>query len=66
MPYGIPFLILIGNLDNPDSINGSQQFAQGLANSGHQVSYQLLPWVGHQVTDRTKQLTIDFYRAVNK
>jgi len=63
---GIPFLIMIGNLDNPDSINGSQQFAQDLANSGHEVNYQLLPWVGHAVTNKTKQLTIDFYRAVNK
>ena len=57
---------MIGNLDNPDSINGSQQFAQDLANSGHEVNYQLLPWVGHAVTNKTKQLTIDFYRAVNK
>ncbi len=66
MPRGIPFLVVIGNLDNPDSINGSEQFAQGLANSGHEVSYWLLPWVGHTVTNRTQQLTIDFYNSLNK
>jgi predicted esterase len=66
MGAGTPFLIVIGDLDNPDSISGSKQFAQALTNNGIAVNYWLLPGVGHQVTDRTKQLTIDFYRAVNK
>jgi len=62
---GIPFLIVIGNLDNPESIGGSQQFAQALANNGNVVSYWLLPFVGHQVTNKGRQLTIDFFHTYN-
>lgn len=64
--YGIPFLIVIGDRDDPAAINGSAQFAQALANNGSGVSYWLLPGVGHEITSKTKQLTIDFYHAVNK
>jgi hypothetical protein len=63
---GIPFLIVIGDRDDPASINGSQQFAQALANNGSGVNYWLLPGVGHEVTSKTKQLTIDFFHAANK
>ena len=63
---GIPFLIVIGDGDDPAAINGSVQFAQALANNGSGVSYWLLPGVGHEVTSKTKQLTIDFYLAANK
>jgi len=63
---GIPFLIVIGDSDDPAAINGSAQFAQALAANGSGVSYWLLPGVGHQVTNKTRQLTIDFYLAANK
>ena len=63
---GIPFLIVIGDGDDPVAINGSMQFAHALANNGSGVSYWLLPGVGHEVTTKTKQLTIDFYLAANK
>jgi dienelactone hydrolase len=60
---GIPFLIVIGDSDDPAAINGSSQLAGNLAANGSGVSYWLLPGVGHQVTNRTRQLTIDFFRA---
>jgi predicted esterase len=63
---GIPFLIVIGDRDDPAAVNGSRQFAQVLANNGSGVSYWLLPGVGHEITSKTRQLTIDFYRAANK
>jgi len=63
---GIPFLVVIGGSDDPVAINGSVQFAQALAANGSGVSYWLLPGVGHEVTSKTKQLTIDFFRAAYK
>jgi len=63
---GIPFLVVIGDRDDPVSISGSQQFAQALANNGNAVSYWLLQGVGHQATNKTSQLTIDFYNNINK
>ncbi len=63
---GIPFLVVIGANDDPVAINGSMQFAHAVAANGSGVSYWLLPGVGHEVTSKTKQLTIDFYLAVNK
>ena len=63
---GIPFLVVIGANDDPVAISGSTQFAQQLAANGSGVSYWLLPGVGHEVTSKTRQLTIDFYHAANQ
>jgi predicted esterase len=62
---GIPFLVVIGDSDNPIAIDYSKQFAQALLDNGSRVDYWLLPGVGHQATSQTKQLTIDFYHALN-
>jgi len=62
---GIPFLIVIGDQDDSTAINSSMQFAQILASNGSGVNYWLLPGVGHTITSKTKQLTIDLFRAVN-
>ncbi len=59
---GLPFLVVIGDQDDPIAIQTSQQFVNGLAQVGAAVEYWLLPGVGHQVTARTQQLTIDFFR----
>ena len=62
---GIHFLVVIGDRDDQTAINTSLQFAQALAANGAGVSYWLLPGVGHTITSKTKQLTIDFFHAVN-
>lgn len=61
---GIPFLIVIGDRDNAMSIKNSQVFGQALADNGSNVEYWLLPGVGHQVTNKTIQLTIKFFNSV--
>jgi predicted esterase len=62
---GIPFLIVIGDRDDSAAINSSMQFAEALASNGSGVNYWLLPGVGHTITSKTKELTIDLFRAVN-
>jgi predicted esterase len=63
---GIPFLVVIGDRDDPAAVSSSMQFSQALANNGSGVNYWLLPGIGHSISNKTKQLTMDFYRAVNK
>jgi len=65
MGGGTPVLIVIGDRDDPVAIDGSRQFDQALVNNGLDVSYWLLPGVGHQVTDKARQLTIDLFHACN-
>lgn len=62
---GIPFLIVIGDRDDPAAISGSMQFADLLAQNGSSVDYWLLPGIGHTVTTATRRLTIAFFRSVN-
>lgn len=61
---GMTYLIVIGDRDDPTAISGSQQFANALAQNGAAVDYWLLPGVGHEVTSKTKQLTIDLFRKL--
>jgi hypothetical protein len=62
---GIPFLVVIGDRDEPNAIESSKQFVQAAADNGSSVEYWLLPGVAHQATSQTKQLTIDFYHSLN-
>ena len=66
MGGGTPVLIVIGDRDDPAAIDGSLQFNQALINNGLSVTYWLLPGVGHQVTNKTRQLTVDFFHAANQ
>ncbi len=59
---GMSFLVVIGDQDDPAAVQTSQLFATSLAQAGAGVDYWLLPGVGHQVTDKTRQLTVDFFR----
>lgn len=58
----IPFLVVIGDQDDPVSILGSAAFSATLGQNGFDVQYQVLPGVGHTVTDQGKQLTIALFR----
>ncbi len=59
---GIPFLVAVGDQDDPVRLQGSATFASTLNQNGFDVQYQLLPGVGHALSDQAKQLTIDLYR----
>ena len=59
---GIPFLVVIGDRDDPARIQGSDAFAAALRQYGFDVQYQVLPGVGHTVTSEGKELTIALFR----
>jgi poly(3-hydroxybutyrate) depolymerase len=60
----IPFLVVIGDKDDPAAVQGAQSFAQLLQNNGFIVDFHLLPGVGHTASDEAKQLTIEFFRKI--
>jgi len=59
---GIPFLVVIGDQDDPLGVQGSEIFASSLSRTGFEVQYVVLPGVGHTVTDKGKELTIALFR----
>ena len=59
---GIPFLVVIGDQDDPVSVQGSAAFSAALSQSGFEVQYDVLPGVGHTVTSKAKDLTIALFR----
>ncbi len=61
---GIPFLVVIGDQDDAGAVSGSRQFANSVAKIGASVDYEVLPGVGHQVVDKTRELVIDFFEEV--
>jgi predicted esterase len=64
---GIPFLVVIGDRDDPVAVQGSQGLASALSQGGFDVQYEVLPGVGHTVTDKGRQLTIALFRkAIGK
>ncbi len=65
-PQIIPMTIVIGGSDDPTAVQTSQMFADGLNQYGFHAQYTLLPGVGHTVTNKGKQLTIELFRTVNQ
>ena len=59
---GIPFLVVIGDRDDPVSVQNSAAFSTALSQSGFEVQYDVLPGVGHTVTSKAKDLTIALFR----
>jgi len=60
----IPILVVIGDSDNPTAVQTSQLFVNDLRQYGFDVQYQLMPGVGHTVTDKGRQLTIELFRKI--
>lgn len=65
-PQIIPMTIVIGGSDDPTAVQTSQMFANGLNQYGFNAQYTVLPGVGHDVTSKGKQLTIELFRTVNQ
>jgi predicted esterase len=61
----IPFLVVIGERDNPTSLGNARVFTDLLAEKGYEYEYHILPNVGHHVSHSAKELTIDFFRRVS-
>ena len=59
----IPFLVVIGDQDNPISLQGAQLFSELLEQNGNSVELDILPGVGHEITPQALELTIRLYNG---
>lgn len=60
----IPFLVVIGDQDDPLSLENAKLFTHSLKEAGFTVELDILPGVGHTVTPQALDLTIQFYRGL--
>jgi predicted esterase len=58
----VPVLVVIGSSDDQMAVATSQMFVQDLRKYGFDVQYTIMRGVGHTVTRRGLNLTIDLYR----
>jgi dienelactone hydrolase len=58
----IPILVVIGDSDNLTAVQTSQLFVRDLNQFGFEVQFELMPGVGHTVTNKGRQLTIELFR----
>jgi len=58
----VPVLVVIGSSDDQTAVATSQMFVQDLQKYGFDVQYELMPGVGHTVTRRSLNLTINLFR----
>jgi predicted esterase len=62
----VPFLVVIGDQDNPVGIKSARLFTEVLEQKGFSVDLRVLPDVGHAVTVEAKEMTIEFFRQVSE
>jgi phospholipase/carboxylesterase len=60
----IPFLVVIGDLDNPVGLKSAGEFSEMLKQAGFSIDLHILPGVAHEITDQAKELTIEFYQQI--
>ena len=58
----IPMLVVIGDRDDPGAVSTAADFSSTLKQNGFDIQYVVLPGVGHVLTSRGEQLTIDLFR----
>ncbi|MBN2386219.1 MAG: hypothetical protein JXB85_04310 [Anaerolineales bacterium] len=61
----IPFLVVIGTLDDSTSIAYCEEFVASLQRNGYTVAYHPLPFLGHAVNGSGRRLTIEFFANLN-
>lgn len=61
-PSLIPIAVVIGEADDPRSVDTSQLFVDELRKYGFDVQYERLPGVGHTVTKKGVDVTIELFR----
>lgn len=62
----IPMSVVIGDQDNSVAVQTSKLFVNNLQAIGFDVHYEVLPNVGHTVTQKGVDLTIDLFRKTSK
>jgi predicted esterase len=60
----IPFLVIMGDSDDPARVQGCQEWVGQMQQAGFTVDYQVLRGVGHQVTSQGRDLTMDLFNQV--
>lgn len=60
----IPFLVIVGEIDNDSRVEGARQFADNLKNLGYLSQFHLLPDVAHEMSPEARKLTIAFFNRV--
>jgi pimeloyl-ACP methyl ester carboxylesterase len=60
----IPFLVVIGDQDDPLGLENAKLFTDSLTQGKFKVELDILPGVGHKVTRQALELTMAFYRRV--
>jgi poly(3-hydroxybutyrate) depolymerase len=58
----VPMILVTGNIESPSAIQANEIFYKAMKNKGIDIQYHVLPWVGHRVTNKAKQLTIELFR----
>jgi predicted esterase len=58
----IPFLVVIGDRDNPLAERNAGAFVEVLQGSGYSVDYEILPGIGHEITIEAQERTISFFQ----
>jgi len=57
----VPFLVVVGRLDNSAMVDGANSFVSLLETAGNPVEFHLLRLTGHTMTRKHKELTIDMF-----
>ncbi len=58
----VPMLVVIGDRDDPGAVSTSADFSSTLKQNGYDIEYVVLPGIGHTLTSRGQQLSIDLFR----
>ena len=61
-PELIPMVVVIGDQDYAPSVQSSRMFVDGLQGYGFDIQYEIMPGVGHAVTKKGVNLTLDLFR----
>jgi poly(3-hydroxybutyrate) depolymerase len=60
----IPYLVVIGGKDHPDSVAGAERLVAVREQNGYPVTYLFLPDVGHMLSREAKEATIALFREL--
>jgi predicted esterase len=60
----VPFLVVIGDQDDPVGLRSANLFSDMLSKDGFSVELHILPGVKHEVTSQALELAIAFYRRI--
>jgi predicted esterase len=62
----IPFLVIIGENDDPLAVAAARDFTTLLKSEGYYQEFELIPGMGHALPADVRDLTIDFFKRVER